>query len=102
MSLPSLIPRELIFGNPERTSPLISPDGSAMTYIAPVDGVLNVWHGPSGEGAFRPITHDRDRGIRTYFWGHDGDHVFYLQDAGGDENWRLYGVALATGETREL
>jgi len=38
-----LIPREVLFGNPERTSPEISPDGTQLGYLAPVDGVLNVW-----------------------------------------------------------
>ncbi|MBI4502776.1 MAG: S9 family peptidase [Gemmatimonadetes bacterium] len=102
MPLPPLIPREVLFGNPERASPQISPDGSMMTYLAPVDGVLNVWAGSTGGGDYRPITHDRDRGIRTYFWGHDGGHVLYLQDAGGDENWRLYAVDVTSGATREL
>jgi hypothetical protein len=38
-----LIPREVLFGNPERADPQISPDGSQIGYLAPVDGVLNVW-----------------------------------------------------------
>ena len=35
-----LIPRSVLFGNPERISPQISPDGSALAWIAPRDGVL--------------------------------------------------------------
>ena len=38
-----LIPREVLFGNPERADPQISPDGSQIGYLAPVEGVLNVW-----------------------------------------------------------
>ncbi len=102
MSLPALIPRDVLFGNPERASPLVSPDGSMMAYLAPVDGVLNVWVGTTGKSDYRPVTQDRDRGIRNYFWGHDGKDVLYLQDAGGDENWRLYSADVATGATREL
>ena len=37
-----LIPREVLFGNPDRTSPAISPNGASLAYLAPVDGVLNV------------------------------------------------------------
>ena len=36
-----LIPREVLFGNPERANPQISPDGTQLGYLAPVDGVLN-------------------------------------------------------------
>jgi len=102
MSLPPLIPREVLFGNPERASPQISPDGRSMAYLAPVDGVLNVWVGSTAGGDYRPITNDRDRGVRVYSWSHDGEHLLYLQDAGGDENWRLFAVNLATGAVREL
>lgn len=97
--LPPLIPREVIFGNPERASPQISPDGTRLAYLAPVDGVLNVWVGAVDGDTFRPVTHDTDRGVRVYFWAHDNRHILYLQDKGGDENWRLYKVD--PGEDRE-
>jgi dipeptidyl aminopeptidase/acylaminoacyl peptidase len=99
-----LVPREVLFGNPERMSPRISPDGTRLAWIAPDEGVLNVWVAPTGaaleEGA--PVTHDRDRGIRSYFWAHDNRHLLYIQDKGGDENWRLYAVNLETGDLRDL
>jgi dipeptidyl aminopeptidase/acylaminoacyl peptidase len=99
-----LIPREILFGNPEKIQPRMSPDGTRLAYIAPADGVLNVWVGEVGapEAEFQPITHDTDRGIRAFFWAHDNARILYLQDKGGDENWRLYDVELATGTTRDL
>ncbi|HLF41043.1 MAG TPA: prolyl oligopeptidase family serine peptidase, partial [Acidimicrobiia bacterium] len=99
-----LVPREVLFGNPERVMPRISPDGRRMAYIAPVGGVLNVWVGDVGadESAFGPVTDDTDRGIRAFFWGNDNRRILYVQDAGGDENWRLHDVDLATGVTRDL
>ncbi len=100
--LPALIPREVLFGNPERIHPRISPDGRRLAYIAPSGGVLNVWVGTVGEDGYRPVTEDRDRGIRQYFWAHDGRHLVYLQDRQGDENWRLYGVDLESGSIRDL
>ncbi len=102
LPLPPLIPREVLFGNPERASPLISPDGSRMAYLAPVDGVLNVWVGSTGGDDYQPITDDRDRGIRVFFWGHDRRHLLYLQDTAGDENWSLYAVGLETEQARAL
>ena len=97
-----IIPREILFGNPERTQPRISPDDTRLAYIAPVNGVLNVWVGSVGGDDFTPVTDDRERGIRLYFWAEDDRHIVYLQDAGGDENWRLYSVDLESGGTRDL
>ena len=99
--LPELIPREVIFGNPEKASPQLSPDGARLAYIAPVDGVLNVWVGPVG-GTAEPVTRDTERGIRVYFWAHDGRHLLYLQDRGGDENWRVFKVDPETRGTDDL
>ena len=102
--LPPLVPREVLFGNPDKAQPRISPDGTRLAYVAPRDGVLNVWVGELGapEQSFRAVTHDADRGIRSYFWSHDGGRILYLQDRGGDENWRLYDVDLDGGDTRDL
>jgi len=98
-----LIPRDVLFGNPERVGPDISPDGTLLAYVAPVDGVLNVWVGPIGDDNARPVTDDQDRGIRIFFFAHDGRHLLYLQDKGGDENWRLYAVDLIDkGPARDL
>ncbi len=101
-TLPPLIPRDVLFGNPERASPQISPDGRRLAYLAPLDGVLNVWVGPTGGDAYEPVTHDADRGVRVYFWAHDGRHLIYLQDKGGDENWRLHSVNLESGTEHDL
>jgi dipeptidyl aminopeptidase/acylaminoacyl peptidase len=103
-----LIPRSVLFGNPERTSPQISPDGSSLAWVAPRDGVLNLWVAPIGGdsgvdwAAARPVTEDTDRGIRSFAWARDGRHVLYVQDVGGDENWRLYDVEPESLKRRDL
>jgi dipeptidyl aminopeptidase/acylaminoacyl peptidase len=97
-----LIPREVLFGNPERTAPTISPDGRRVAYLAPVSNVLNVWVGSVDDPAgARPVTSDADRGIRSYFWASDNRHLVYRQDAGGDENWHLFIVDPDGGEPRD-
>ena len=101
-SEPQLIPREVIFGNPDKTSPQISPEGTRMAYLAPVKNVLNVWVKTIGAKDDKPVTKDVDRGIRMYFWAADSKHIMYLQDVGGNENWRLYGVNLETNEVKDL
>lgn len=96
-----LIPREVLFGNPERANPTLSPDGTKLGFIAPDDGVLNVWVGPAEDPAgARPVTHDRGRGIRSYSFCHDDKTLVYVQDTDGDEDWRLYALDLASGESR--
>jgi dipeptidyl aminopeptidase/acylaminoacyl peptidase len=101
--LPPLIPRQTLFGNPDKASVQLSPDGNQIAYLAPVDGVLNVWVGPAGDPpAATPVTHDRSRGIRFYCWAYTNRHILYIQDKGGDENWRLYSVALDSGATQDL
>jgi dipeptidyl aminopeptidase/acylaminoacyl peptidase len=110
-----LIPRDVLFGNPERISPRLSPDGERIAWIAPREGVLNVWVAPVGlrQGRDRAgqtidwdaavaVTDDKDRGIRVFTWARDRRHLLYLQDAGGDENWRLYDVDLETMARRDL
>jgi dipeptidyl aminopeptidase/acylaminoacyl peptidase len=103
-----LIPRQVLFGNPERLSPRISPDGTRLAWIAPHEGVLNVWTAPASAeagvdwAAARVVTDDTDRGIRMFTWAHDGRHLLYLQDTGGDENWRLHDVDLETMQRRDL
>ena len=79
----------------------ISPDGEYLSYLAPVEGVLNVWV-VDDPGSARPITRDEERGIRDYNWTYDGQHILYIQDARGDENWHVYATNIATGETRDL
>jgi dipeptidyl aminopeptidase/acylaminoacyl peptidase len=105
-SSPALIPREVLFGNPEKAQPRLSPDGERLAYLAPVDGVLNVWVGPVGSAVggedYRPVTQDRLRGIRIYFWAEDNEHIVYLQDVGGNEDWRIHATDPRTQETRDL
>src|ERR1700744_6087973 len=88
-----LIPRTSLFGNPVKAQARLSPDGRYMSFLAPKNGVLNVWLAPFGKlDAAKPITDDKKRGIRQHHWADDGKHILFLQDEGGDENWRVYSV----------
>jgi dipeptidyl aminopeptidase/acylaminoacyl peptidase len=98
-----LIPRDLLFGNPDRASPQLSPDGKFLSFLAPSEGVLNVWVGPiENPKAAKPVTADKKRGIRIYHWAYTSQHILYLQDEGGNENWRVHSVDLSTKKTTDL
>ena len=97
-----LIPREVLFGNPDKFNPQISPDGRFLAWVAPVGGVLNLWLRMVGREDDHPLTADTGRGITDWFWAWNGGQLLYFQDSDGDENWRLYAVTLETGATRLL
>ncbi len=97
-----LIPRDVLFGNPERMRARLSPDGGKLAYIAPSNDVLNVWVRTVGESDDKAVTHDDNRGIFMYFWAQDGENIMYIQDADGDENWLLYSVDIETGDVTAL
>ena len=98
-----LIARDALFGNPERANVQISPDGKYLSWVAAVDGVLNVWVAPADNPSqARAVTQDKARGIRSYFWSYHPDTLLYLRDSGGDEDFHLYAVDLKTGQAKDL
>ena len=98
-----LIPRRLLFGNPEKAGPTLSDDGKQIAFRAAVNDVMNVWVGPADTpDAAKPVTKDTSRSIRQYFWAYTNAHIIYLQDKGGDENWRVYSVDVGSLETKDL
>ncbi len=99
----TLLSRSVLFANPDRTHPKVSPDGKRFAYLSSVDGVLNVWVSPIGDIAHaQPVTHDTKRGVRNYYWAFNNSHILYLQDAAGDENWHLHAVDLKSGVDKDL
>jgi dipeptidyl aminopeptidase/acylaminoacyl peptidase len=98
-----LISRAVLFGNPEKAGAQISPDGKQLAWLAPKDGVLNVWVAPIGKlDQAKPVTSDTARPIRQYFWAYTNKHIVFLQDIGGDENFHAFRVDLADGKTVDL
>jgi dipeptidyl aminopeptidase/acylaminoacyl peptidase len=101
--LPDLIPREVLFGNPERANPQLSPDGKRLAYLAPdKKNVLQVFVRTVGQNDDRQLTQDKKRGIRMYEWAFDGEHLLYMQDTDGDENFHVYTANLKSGLVRDL
>ena len=98
-----LIARKILFGNPDKTMVKLSPNGKHISYIAPKEGVLNIWVAPISDPLdAKPITDDKDRGIRSYCWSYNNTHIIFSQDEKGDENFRLYTYNLDNKETKLL
>jgi dipeptidyl aminopeptidase/acylaminoacyl peptidase len=99
----SLLPRRLIFGNPERTGPRISHDGKLVGWIAPKDGVLNVYVAPADDlSKAKPVTDSKVRPIPFFLWAYDNKHMLYAIDLNGDENVHGYSFDVATAAVKDL
>ena len=87
---------EELFADPAFASPLISPDGNRIAYLAPAHGRRNVWVRSIDEEHedARCVTHDERRGISTFFFCDDPRWLLYLQDTDGNEDWHLFRVDL--------
>jgi len=98
-----LIPRVKFFGNPEKMRARLSPDGKRLAFVAPVEGVLNVWVSPNDDPAkAKPVTFDKHRGVVSYSWAYTNHHLLYTQDKNGDEDDHVYAVNLDSGEIKDL
>ena len=66
---PPIIERSVLFGNPLRFQGRLSPDGTKMSFRAPLNGVMNLWVGDRGDfSSVKAITEDTGRGIPSHFW----------------------------------
>ena len=92
-----LIPLNLLFAEPEKDEGRLSPNGTLLLYLAPLEGKLGVWVRTLGSDDDRPVAYDRTRPIHWARWQGDGRHVLYLQDQAGDENYDLFRVDLLGG-----
>jgi dipeptidyl aminopeptidase/acylaminoacyl peptidase len=100
---PNLIPRSTFFGNPVRSQVQLSHDGKHLSWLAPKDGVMNVWVAPVGKlDAAKPVTSDTTRPIRGYFWAYTNKHILYMQDAAGDENFHVFRADITDGKTADI
>jgi dipeptidyl aminopeptidase/acylaminoacyl peptidase len=98
-----LIPRRAFFGNPEKARARLSPDGKRLSFVAPIEGVLNVWVSPDDDPAkAKPVTFDKHRGVVSYTWAFTSKHILYTQDKNGDEDDHVYCIHLDSGEIKDL
>ena len=102
-----LIPRAVLFGDPDHLAPQVSPDGRHVSYLAPLGGALNLFVAPVDAPArARPVTRVTAAGMGGYtgehYWAAAGESILYPLDDRGNERWNVYRVDVATGETVNL
>ncbi len=106
-----LIPLKVLFSPASITGLHLSPNGKLISFIAPLDGVQNIFVAPAEDpAAKRAVTHYKDRGVQVYdvsgnvnyHWTGDSSHIIYLRDHEGDENWNVFSVDVQSGETKNL
>ena len=100
---PDLITRAALFGEAARHDGQLSPRGDRVAFLAPRDGVTNLWVlSVDAMDEARPVTDERERGITNFRWAADGATLLYLRDENGDENTRLLAVDNSGSAPRAL
>ncbi|CAG8723434.1 8124_t:CDS:2, partial [Dentiscutata erythropus] len=81
-----LIPREYLYGNANKLLPKISHDGEYLAFIAQSKDIMNIFvsHDLYDLSHAKPITFDKNRGIREFWWTYD-NRILYSNDKNGDE-----------------
>ena len=100
---PPLIPREILFGNPAKKDPQISPNGKHLSYLAPdKNNVLQIWLRSLNGSDDRQLTSEEKRGIQHYTWAYDGQHLIFARETNGDEDWQIITVDIVSKTVRNL
>ena len=89
-----LIGRRALFDDADYGSVTVSPDGWHLSWLAPVEGVCNLFVARIDDlTSARPVTRITDRNIAPFYrWAHTNSHIIFFQDRDGDENWRASSV----------
>ena len=85
---------EDFFKNPEKSSFNISPNGLLIAYMKPWEEgnrMMNIYVKSIDSNDELRITDASERSIYGFFWISD-ERIAYVQDKGGDENFRIYAV----------
>ena len=74
-----------MLANPERSLPLISPDGRRLAYLAPNRAdALQVWLRTIGKNDDRCVSSER-RSVQIYQWAGNSETILYNLDTDGDD-----------------
>src|SRR5271157_5257278 len=93
-----LIPRAVLFNNPEKMCVRISPDGQTLAYVAPYKKAMNVWIRTIGENNDKPITQSTNH-ILEFYWAYNNQYILFTQDKDANERFHVYRTDVKTMET---
>ena len=96
-----LIPMRDFFRNPETTGYDLSPSGTQLAFLKPWKNRMNVHVQTMGSDEVTRVTSAENRDIAGFAWVSD-DRIVFVQDTGGDENFRLYAVDADGGNSKDL
>lgn len=98
----SLIPRHDLFADPTYSALKLSPDGTQVAYMKPLNGVRNIWVGPISDfEAAVPVTMFNSA-PRSFSWSADGRYLLVIEDWIAREINQLWSVDLSTGHAKNL
>lgn len=100
-ALAPLIPMKDFFRNPEKVAYSLSPNGEYLAFMQPWESRLNVFVEKIGSGQPVRVTSAKERDIAGFAWKGD-NRIVYVQDTGGDENYRLYAVGIDGSNPKDL
>jgi len=89
------------FRNPPKVGYSLSPNGEYLAFMQPWENRLNVFVEKIGSGQATRVTGAKERDIAGYAWKGD-NRLVYIQDTGGDENYRLYAVGVDGSNPKDL
>ncbi len=93
-TLPPIIDRELLFGDPEISGAQLSPNGEYIAFMKPWKATRNIWVKKTNEpfSAARLMTTETARPVAGYLWSRDSKYLVFVKDHAGDENFNVYAV----------
>ena len=96
-----LIPMKDFFKNPVKAAYQLSPDGEHLGFLQPWKNRLNVHVQKIGDRKVTRLTNAEKRDITGYLWANN-KRIVYVQDTGGDENYRAYAVNIDGSNSKDL
>jgi dipeptidyl aminopeptidase/acylaminoacyl peptidase len=100
-ALAPIIPMKDFFRNPTKVAYSLSPNGEYLAFMQPWESRLNVFVEKIGSGQATRVTGAKERDISGYAWKGDS-RLVYIQDTGGDENYRLFAVGIDGSNPKDL
>jgi dipeptidyl aminopeptidase/acylaminoacyl peptidase len=93
-TIPPIIDRALLFGDPEISGAQLSPDGRYIAFMKPWKETRNVWVKETGQpfSSARLMTTETARPVGGYLWTRDARFIVYVKDSAGDENFNVFAV----------